>query len=823
MRLRPPLRPVLLAAALAAAPLATPRAAAQTRRPGPQPDRTTLLPSGWRLTPAGRSVGLPPMPLNLAVADGRVLALASGFSTEGLFVVDPARARLTDSVPLSAAWLGLAVAPPPGEGAYVSGGTTNRVWHLVETGGRWARADSAVLADSGAPVFAAGLALSPDGRWLAVVGQLDDSVYLLDAATLTRAAAAATGSHPYTALFTDGGRTVLVSNWGDSTLSRYAVGTGSLEPEGRIAVPPRPSAMALSPDGRTLYVAHAAADEVSVVGLAGSGAGHVEATIALGLTPRAPHGTGPNALALSPDGRTLYVANADNNDVAVVAVDRGAGRDGAAAADGDGDDGPRVLGLIPVGWYPTAVAVSPDGRTLYVANGKGQGSHPNPEGPTAPGSRRDQYIAALLTGSLSIIPLPGPAELRRDTRRVFANSPYRDALLTRESWPRRSPIPRTLDGASPIQHVLYIIRENRTYDQVLGDDPRGNGDPRLAIFGDTITPNAHALANQFVLFDNFYVNGDVSADGHMWSDAAYASDYLEKNWPAQYSGRRQWDFDAGLPVMDPLAGYLWDAARAAGVPLRNFGEATQWDDSTGRATPTPPGLVGVTDRRYPGFVLEIPDSVRADEFIRELRGYERSGDLPKLMILWLPRDHTYGLAPGRPSPRAMVAENDRALGRIVAALSRSPFWSSSAVFVLEDDAQNGPDHVDCHRSPLLVAGPWVRRGLVDHGFYTTASVLRTIELILHLKPMSVFDAAATPLYTAFTNRPDTAAFAALPARWPLEQLNPPGSRSALAPQVFLRPDMANDQVLNREIWASVKGPAPMPAPRHAAFLARGEE
>ncbi len=772
--------------------------------PGRQPDGSTLLANGWSLTPAGRSVRVGTLPLSLArLPDGRLLTLLCGYGPNGVVVIDPARWAVSDSVPLSAAWLGLAVGPDGG--VFASGGTTNRVWKLREEGGRWARADSAVLADSGAMIFTGGLALSPDGARLAVVAQLADSVYLLDAASMRRTAAAATGSHPYTAVFTPDGRSLLVSNWGDSTLSRYAVEGGSLAPTGALVVPPRPSAMVVSGDGRTVYVAHAAADAVSVVDLA---AGRVDATVRLSLTARAPHGSGPNALALSPDGKTLYVANADNNDVAVIAL--------------GGDDGPRVEGLIPTAWYPTAVALSADGGTLYVANGKGTGSGPNPQGPTAPGARRDQYIGSLLVGSVSAIPVPGRAELARDTRRVMANSPYRDALLTRQPWPRRSPIPRSAAERSPIRHVVYVIRENRTYDQVLGDVRRGDGDPALAIFGDSVTPNAHALARQFVLFDNFYVNGDVSANGHLWTDAAYGSDYTEKNWPANYSGRRTYDFNAGMPVNDPLAGYLWDAARASGVSLRNYGEMTDWDSASARAARMPPGLEGVTDLRYPGFVLEIPDSARADEFIRELDAAATAGSLPQLMILWLPRDHTYGRQPGRPTPRAMVAENDRALGRIVAALSRSPFWRETAVFVLEDDAQNGPDHVDAHRSPLLVASPWVRRGKVDSTFYTTASVLRTIELILGLKPMSQYDAAATPLFDAFTTQPDTASFTALASRWPLNETNPLGTHSSLDPAVFRRPDFADENVLNREIWESVRA-TPMPAPRHSVMLVRHEE
>jgi len=770
--------------------------------PGPLADGGVLLPNGWRLSPAGRSVGVGTLPLNLTLLpDGRVVAVLSGYAVNGVDVVDPQRWAVTDSVPLSATWLGLAAASD-GD-VFVSGGTTNRVWRLHEAAGQWQRADSAVLADSGAALFAAGLGLSPDGRWLAVAGNLADSVFLLDAATLRRSDAAATGGKPYTALFSPDGGTLYISNWNDSTVSRFAVGEGRLRTRGSIPVAPRPSALAISRDGRTLYVAHAGADAVSVVDLA---EGRVESRIALGLTAAAPHGSTPNALALSPDDKTLYVANADNNAVAVVDL-RG--------------EEPRVRGLIPTGWYPTAVALSADGRTLYVANGKGGGSEPNPRGPTTPGAGREQYIAALLKGSLSAIPVPDPSALSAYTRQVMANSPYRDALLERQLWPTASPIPRERGQQSPIRHVLYIIRENRTYDQVFGDVARGNGDAALAIFGDSVTPNAHALASQFVLFDNFYVDGDVSADGHMWSDAAYAGDYVDKTWPANYSGRREWDFLAGLPALDPLAGYLWNAALRARVSVRNYGEMTQWDTTALVARADDKSLEAVTDTHFTGWDLEVKDSTRVDEFLRELRQAEAGGTLPQLMIMDLPNDHTYGRQPGRPTPRAMVAENDRALGRLIDALSHSRFWSETAVFVLEDDAQNGPDHVDCHRSPLLVMSPYVRRGAVDSSFYTTASVLRTIELILGIPPMSQYDAAADPLFAAFTMRPDTAAFASLPSLWPLDERNAFRERSSLNPRVFLRPDFADEDVLNREIWSSVKR-TPMPAPVHSVMMVKGE-
>jgi DNA-binding beta-propeller fold protein YncE len=799
-----PMRQRLAVAALSVLALAAAAFAVRGRLvPGRQADGATLLANGWRITPAGRAVNVGTLPLALALTPGggRVLALTSGYATEGLVTIDAARWTVTDSLALSATWLGLAVRKDGA--AFVSGGTTNRVWRLAESGGRWARADSVVLADSGASLFASGLALAPNGGRLAVVADLCDSVYLLGAAPLRRLAAAATGSHPYTALFSRDGRTLYISNWGDSTISVYGVADQTLTPRGALAVPPRPSALALSRDGRTLFVAHAAADVVTLVDLREERVAH---TVALGLTARAPHGSGPNALALAPDGRTLYVANADNNDVAVVRL--------------GGEDGPQVAGLIPTAWYPTAVALSRDGRTLYVANGKGTGAGPNPRGPNAPDAKPGQYIAALLVGSVSRIPVPDAAALGRYTRQVMANSPYRDELLARIPWPGRSPVPRAAGDSSPVRHVVYVIRENRTYDQVLGDDPRGDGDPRLAIFGDSVTPNAHALARTFVLFDNFYVNGDVSADGHLWSDAAYAGDYNEKTWPANYSGRRGWDFNAGLPALDPLAGYLWDDARRAGVTVRNYGEMTEWDNAAGRARSDDKGLERVTDVHYVGWDLTVPDSVRVDEFLRELAAAEASGTLPSLMILDLPQDHTYGRQPGRPTPRSMVAENDRALGRLIDALSHSRFWGSTAVFVLEDDAQNGPDHVDAHRSPLLVASPWLRRGMVDSTFYTTASVLRTIELILGLAPMSQYDAAAMPLLPAFTTDADSSAWTSLPSRWPLGEVNPLSQHSSLDPRLFRAPDLADENVLNREIWLSVRRD-PMPTPRHSVAMVRG--
>ena len=454
----------------------------------------------------------------------------------------------------------------------------------------------------------------------------------------------------------------------------------------------------------------------------------------------------------------------------------------------------RVAGLIPAGWYPTAVATSHDGRTLYVANGKGGGSGANPDG---------TYIGNVITGSVSIVPVPDSATLAAYTARVYSLSPYSNARL-RPSF-RPSVVP------SQIKHVVYVIRENRTYDQVFGDLPQGNGDPTLAIFNDSITPNAHAIARRWVLFDNFYVDGEVSADGHEWSTRAFANDFNEKTWPQVYSDRRDWDLTSGEDLANRAESYLWDAAKRKGLWVVNFGEMTTDEADTIRTNIA--GLKGITADRYPGFVMSIPDTVRANLFADSVASWERQGRFPDLVILYLPRDHTVGRRADQPTPRAMVADNDLAMGRVVERLSRSSFWKAMALFAIEDDAQNGPDHVDAHRSVLLVASPYARRGAVDSTFYTTSSVLRSIGALLDLPALSQYDAGATPLWAAFGARPDVTPFAALPNRWPLDERNPHAFRSRVPDGDLARPDRADEEELNAEIWASVRPRERSPAPR----------
>ncbi|HWZ27303.1 MAG TPA: bifunctional YncE family protein/alkaline phosphatase family protein [Gemmatimonadales bacterium] len=761
--------------ALSAAGLLIAGVAARRLVPGALGNGVTLLPSGWRIAPSGKQMPVGTLPLNLLrLADGRVILTLNGHAANGLWRIDPAGLHVTDSLPLKAAWLGLAHrGSPEADTVWASGGSTNRVYRVIYGSGSPV-IDSVVLAPPPTPVFPAGLAVLPGRDLVAVVGNLSDSVYLLDARTLAVTARAAVGHRPYTVVADAGA--LYVSNWGDSTVERLPLTAGGVGGGQKLEVGPHPSSLVLR--GRQLFATLAGANAVARFDL---DSGRVTDRLAVELTRGAPVGSDPNALSLSPDGKRLYVALAGNNAVAVVSLTGGA---------------PAVEGLIPVGWYPTGVEVSRSGDTLYVANGKGNGSGPNPSGP---------YIADLVRGSVSVIPLPDSAGLASATASVLSLSPYSNPKL------RAAP-----PEVPPIHHVVYVIRENRTYDQVLGDVARGNGDRKLAIFNDSVTPNAHAITSRWVLFDNFYVDGEVSADGHEWTDRAFAGEYNEKTWPAVYSNRREWDLDDGEDLVNPRGAYLWDAARRAGLWTVNFGESVH-RDSAGRSVSYVTGLQGITVPEFPGFELQIRDTTRARLFADSVNAWDQRDTFPALVILYLPRDHTEGKRSTHPTPRAMVADNDLALGQVVERLSRSKAWRSLALFALEDDAQDGPDHVDAHRSVLVMASAYGRRGMVDSTFYSTSSVLRTIGLFLGLPPLSQYDAGATPLSHAFAARPDLTPFRAVPARWPFDELNGAHSRSRLTDHDFAGPDLADETVLNQEIWESVRGREPLPAP-HRTYL-----
>jgi hypothetical protein len=487
----------------------------------------------------------------------------------------------------------------------------------------------------------------------------------------------------------------------------------------------------------------------------------------------------------------------------------------------------EVLGFVPAGWYPSAVTLTEGGNALYIGATKGEEGHADLKGPYSPllaPGEHDQTVKTLQHSSVERLPLAGlKPKLARWTRQVFSNTPYNDALLA-EARPPATPtiIPSKVGVGSPIKHIIYIIKENRTYDQVYGDLPHTNGDPRLAIFGRQITPNQHAMAEQFAAFDNCYADGDVSKDGHSWANAAYATDQNEKSWPTEYGGHSQpvWRSMAYMPS----GGYLWDAARRKGLTYRSYGEyATR--ASTGEPMMNISGANGLVGHVSPNYLQNrVRDTDNAKVFLDEFAQYEANYDskdpekrLPNYIVMSMQENHTHGTDPKSFTPRAMVANQDYALGQMLERLTHSKYWPEMAVFIMEDDAQDGPDHVDARRTACLAISPYIKRGMVDSTLYTTSSMVRSIELLLGLPPLSQYDAAATPFYAAFGTKADLTPFKGLPAQYDVKEMNSPkayGARES-AKMNFAEADDAPMHRLNEIIWKSVKGPdSPMPPPVH---------
>jgi hypothetical protein len=503
----------------------------------------------------------------------------------------------------------------------------------------------------------------------------------------------------------------------------------------------------------------------------------------------------------------LYIANADNNCLAVFDVQE------------PGES--KSVGFIPTGWYPTSVKVL--NKKIWVTNGKGSRSLPNPKGPNPYITRSDstQYIAGLFKGTLSIIPEPAQDVLSLYSTAAYQNSPYNKEIEKLADGEAGNPVPRKAGEPSPIKYVFYIIKENRTYDQVLGDMNEGNGDSTLCLFPQRVTPNHHALAREFVLLDNFYVNAEVSADGHNWSMAAYANDFVEKTWPTSYGSRGgTYDFEGSREIAFPKDGFIWDYCQRAGVSYRSYGEFVD-DGKSGLKS-----LAGHFDPDFPSYDLSIPDMIRFERWKHDFDSLVAIDELPRLSTIRLPNDHTSGARVGSPTPRAMVAENDMALGKLIEHLSKSKVWKEAAVFVLEDDAQNGPDHVDAHRSVAFVISPYVKRNQVISSMYSTASMLRTIELILGLPPMSQYDAAATPMWECFTANADVTPYQWKSATYDLKEMNTQHTTIAKRSAEFNLSvmDAAPDLEFNEVIWKTIKGlNSTMPSPVRSAFILHFEE
>jgi YVTN family beta-propeller protein len=787
-------------------------------RPGPTPTGF-VLPNGWTITPVGKQVTLTDLPLNIIpLADGKhALAATSGFNKHELSLIDLEQAKVIDGQTVRESWFGLALDRAESR-LWWSGGGGDMLHSFDLKGGKLIRT-SKPEAELSRPSkkakgkiknqhrFKSGLAVDAARH---VLYSLDINAGTITAINLkdgSTGKAAPCGSRPYDVVLARSGLQLFVSDWAGRAV--LVVDPQTLRVVARIPVGEHPNQMGVHPKDGRLFVACASSNCVSVID---SKRGIVTETIYTALFPRAPEGSTPDAVAVAPDGKTLYVANADNNCVAVIDISV--------------PDKSQVKGFIPTGWYPTAVAVSPDSKTLLVGVGKGNQTRANPffkkeSKPAKDGERRlpYPYIGTTLSGALSIVRVPDEKTLIDYTATVYRNCPYSDKLLSAAPYPHKTAIPIKVGEPSPIKYVIYIIRENRTYDQVFGAVKDGNGDPSLVMFGEKITPNAHKLAREFVLLDNLYCNGQVSRDGHPWSTMAYHTDYIARDWHLTYSRRTGVDDDDDGNLSKAPSGYLWDACARHGLSYRSYGEygkRVSQPDGSDRMEGRVPGLIGHMCPDYGVSRIKgqkVRDTDNVDIFLKEYRAFEKKGTMPRFIVMSLGEDHTSGTTPGAFTPEACVASNDLALGRLVEAVSHSTLWPQTAIFAIEDDAQNGPDHVDAHRTVGLVISPYTRRHHVDSTQYSTVSMIRTIELILGMPPLSQYDAAARPMFASFTDRADLKPYKHEAARIALDSVNSKDAYGARrsARMDFSDYDRIDDFELNEILWRAIKGrDAPLP-------------
>jgi DNA-binding beta-propeller fold protein YncE len=781
------------------------------------PDGGFLLNSGWRVKPAGTQIPLDTLPMSAILSkDGKfLLVLNGGYKPPSISVLDTKDGHEVGRTPMSDAWLGLALSPN-GRTVWAGGGSSASIFQFsFDENGQLKPTGTFELvkpADRTYRDFIGDVAVSPDGRLLYACDLYHDSILVVNPQSGTILDRFKTGRRPYRVLFNPDGKSFFVTSWADGSMTHYQSSDGSQLQTLRLGAHPtdmvwRDRAAASEEEGAEtswkarIFVSAANTNTVFAVAVSDSGDLRTLESINISTSPLHPLGMTPSALALSADQNRLYVICSDANAAAVVDVT---------------ESRSHVLGFIPTGWYPTGARALADGR-LVVLNGRGSRSYANPKGPNPTLTAAQvhagapaEYVGRIQTGSASFIPPITDEHLRGYTAEVLSNSPYNDEKL--DSQP---------DGIPPIEHVLYIVKENRTYDQILGDIGKGESDPSLCLFKENVSPNHHKLAREFVLFDNFYVSGDVSGDGHNWSTSAIANDYVVKMWPNSYAGRRKhYDYEGGEPAALPPAGYLWTNAAARGISMRNYGYwATNMKepgaDGTQIEAVRDPILAKVTNMKYRSFDLDYPDVKRAQTFLADLAEFERAGNMPALMFMRLGNDHTSGTSPGKIAPLSSFADNDYALGMLVEAVSKSKFWKSTAIFVLEDDAQNGPDHIDSHRSAAFVISPYTHTGAINSTMYNTTSMLRTIELILQLRPMTHFDAGARPMLNCFSKDSVLTNYQAEKPRIPLDDRNPQNSPTAArsARLDFSREDLNDDDEMNDILWLAIRHTDPPPPVR----------
>ncbi|MBC7888902.1 MAG: bifunctional YncE family protein/alkaline phosphatase family protein [Ferruginibacter sp.] len=769
------------------------------------------LPNGWHLSPAGRSLPLGDLPLNLAVSASKkwIAVTNNGQSVQSIQLIDAATEKVIDNAVIPKSWYGLKFSADE-KFLYASGGNDNWILKYAIINNKLKLTDSILLGKKWPEkISPAGIEIDDAANLLYVVTKENNSLYVVDLATKKIVHQLELGNEAYACLLSPEKNELYISLWGGDKVLVFDTKKRTILSQ--IEVGDNPNELLLNKKGDVLFIANANDNSVSIIDVKKQ---RVTEVLNAALFADAPAGSTSNGLALSVNEKTLYVANADNNCLAVFDV----------SIPGKS----RSKGFIPVGWYPTNIKVI--GKKIFVANGKGFSSFANPTGPNPlkPAQTverhvgdtsikvRAGYIGGLMKGTMSIIDEPTDAALAIYAKAVYKNTSYTKERELNAGGEKGNPIPMKVGDPSPIKHVFYIIKENRTYDQVLGDLPQGNGDAGLVLFGEKITPNQHKLVKEFVLLDNFYADGEVSADGHNWSTSANATDFLEKNWVTSYGARGgTYPGEGKRAVANPKKGFIWDYCQRAGVSYRTYGEFA--DDGKANI----PVLEGHFCPYYSSYGLGVMDTIRFHQWRQEFDSLIAKNALPQFNSLRFGNDHTEGLRFGRPTPFAHVADNDLAVGMFLEYLSKSPVWKESAVFIVEDDAQNGPDHVDAHRTTAYVAGPFVKRGFVDHTMYSTSSMLRTMELILGLPPMSQYDAASTPMWNSFTAKPDLKQFIALPSNIDLNERNKSTSATAKLSETFdfSKEDRIPDLVFSEVIWKAVKGEdAVMPAPRRSAFV-----
>jgi YVTN family beta-propeller protein len=774
--------------------------------------KRVTLPNGWKLSPHGESIPLGDLPLHVAVSPNQkyLLVTNNGQSVQSLQLIDVASNQILDSKELPKSWYGLKVAAN-NKTVFVSGGNDNVILVFEIEAGKLVEKDKiALTTEKKAVISPSGIEYDDATGILYVVTKENNSLYVIQAKTKSILSVHKLPAEAFTCLFNKKKDMLYISVWGARQVLPFQISTNKFLPA--IAVGDHPNEMVLTKNGQTLYVANANDNSVSVIDT--RTAKEIEVLNAA-LVPNALAGSSTNGLALSANEERLYIANADNNCLAVFEVEK------------PGQS--KSLGFIPVGWYPTSLQVV-KGK-LFVANGKGFSSFANPDGPNPIEKKqtvtyqksdnnkkvRTGYIGGLMKGTMSIFKEPTTQELAVLSAAVYQNTRYTKEIELSTVGEKGNPIPMKVGDASPIKYVYYILKENRTYDQVLSDVAGGNGDTTLLLFGEKYTPNQHKLVKDFVLLDNFYVDGEVSSDGHNWSTSAHATDYLEKTWPTSYGGRGgNYDGEGNRAIANPKNGFIWDYAKRAGISYRTYGEF---------ATDFKPNIPAIADHfcpDYASFNQDVMDTTRFHAWKRDFDRLLAKNEVPRFNSMQFPNDHTEGQRLGKKTPFAYVADNDYAIGLFIEHLSKSPIWKETAVFIVEDDAQNGPDHVDAHRTTAYLAGGFVKRGFIDHTPYSTSSMLRTIELILGLPPMSQYDAAATPMFRSFSATPNLTPFVHELPRTNLFELNvldtPSAQKSAKFD--FKKEDSIPDLEFSEVIWKAVKGEnSVMPAPRRAAILA----